>query len=138
MPRRSGGRPRTSPWEGSPGDHLDLRAVSQELGRLRRAIGAWRSDADTELRRHPADPELRRRLNTTLWRLARVLVPLGFARGERFDHDPAVRFSALPRLEAALHVAKAPEPMRSFLKTALMRETNKIRSSIRQALALVT
>jgi hypothetical protein len=67
-----------------------------------------------------------------------VLVPLGFARGERFDHDPAVGFSALPRLEAALHIAGTAEPMRSFVRTALVREINKVRACARQALALLT
>jgi hypothetical protein len=125
-------------YQAAAGAELDLRAVSQDLARLRRAIGAWRSDVDTEVRRHPADPQLRRRLTATQRRLARALVPLGFARGERFDHDPAVPFSALPRLEGGLHVAETSEPMRSFLKTALVREVNKIRAAIRSALALVT
>jgi hypothetical protein len=125
-------------YQAAAGNELDLGGVSQDLARLRRAIGAWRSDADTELHRHPADSILRRRSNTTMRRLARVLVPLGFARGERFDHDPALRFSALPRLEGALHVAETPEPMRSFVRTAILRESNKIRAAIRQALMLVT
>lgn len=125
-------------YQAAAGAELNLGAVSQDLARLRRAIGAWRSDAETQLRRHPGDVELRRRHTLTERRLARVLVPLGFARGERFDHDPAVRFSTLPRLEGALHVAEAPEPTRSFLTTALVREVNKVRAAIRQALALVT
>ncbi len=125
-------------YQAAAGAELNLGAVSQDLARLRRAIGAWRSDAETELRRHPGDAELRRRHTLTQRRLARVLVPLGFARGERFDHDPAVMFSTLPRLEGALHVAEAPEPTRSFLTTALVREVNKVRAAIRQALALVT
>jgi hypothetical protein len=66
------------------------------------------------------------------------LVPLGYARGERFDHDPAVRFSALPRLEAALHLATAAPDMRPFIRTALEREQNKIRGAVRDARRLVT
>lgn len=117
--------------------HIDLSPVKQELSRLRHAVSAWRSDAATAVARHPADQALRRRLNATLRRLARVLVPLGYARGERFDHDPAVPYSAVPRLEAALHVASAPDAVRPFLLTALARERNKVAAAVREALTLM-
>ncbi|MGE5812847.1 MAG: hypothetical protein ACM36C_00015 [Acidobacteriota bacterium] len=125
-------------YQAAAGNEIDLGGVSQDLARLRRAISAWRSDADTELHRHQADTALRRRVNATMRSLARVLVPLGFSRGERFDHDPALRFSALPRLEAALHVAAANQPMRPFVRTALVREINKVRARVRDALALLS
>jgi hypothetical protein len=125
-------------YQAAAGNEMDFAGVSQDLARLRRAIGAWRSDADADLRRHQSDTTVRRRVNATLRALARVLVPLGFARGERFDHDPAIQFSALPRLEAALHVAEAGEPLRSFIRTALLRETNKVQARLRHALALIT
>ena len=41
-------------------------------------------------------------------RLARVLVPLNYARGERFDHDPAMKLPAVPRFEAATAIAATP------------------------------
>ena len=45
-----------------------------------------------------------------------MLVPLNYARGERFDHDPALKFGAVPRLEAALDLAAAPAELRPFIK----------------------
>ena len=125
-------------YQSAAGGELDLGAVSQELGALRRALNTWRSDADAAIAQHPDDQELRRRLNATLRRLARVLVPLGHARGDRFDHDPAVRYSTLPRLEAALHLADAAAEMKPFIRTALDREQNKIRAALREARRLVT
>jgi len=125
-------------YQAAAGNQMDFSGVSQDLARLRRAISAWRSDSDTELSRHPSDTALRRRLNATMRGLSRVLVSLGFARGERFDHDPAVPFSALPRLEAALHLGRTTEPMRTFVQTALLRECNKVQARVRDALALVT
>lgn len=125
-------------YQSAAGEAVNLGGVSQDLGALRRAIGAWRSDAEAAIARDPADRDLRRRLNATLRRLARVLVPLGYARGERFDHDPAVRYSALPRLEAALHLATAAAELTPFIRTALDREQNKIRAGIREARRLVT
>ena len=38
--------------------------------------------------------------------VARVLVPMNYARGERFDHDPATKFGPVPRLEAAVDHAR--------------------------------
>jgi N-acetylated-alpha-linked acidic dipeptidase len=125
-------------YQAAAGGELDLNGVKQDLSRLRHAVGAWRSDADTALARHPGNQALRRRLNATVRRLARLLVALAYARGERFDHDPAVPFSAVPRLEAALHVASAPEAVRPFLRTALVRERNKVWAVIREALTVVS
>lgn len=125
-------------YQAAAGNQIDLSGVSQDLARLRRATSAWRSDAAAALVRHEHDATWRRRLNATMRALSRVIVPLGFSRGERFDHDPAVRYSALPRFEAALHLASVDEPTRSFVRTALVRECNKVQARVRDALALVT
>ena len=68
----------------------------------------------------------RRRLNAVLRRVARLLVPLNYARGERFDHDPALKFGAVPRLEAAMSLASASAELRPFMCVGLTREANKI------------
>lgn len=119
------------------GHIVDLKGVSDDLKRLRRELPAWRSDAETALSHDGGNHELRRRVNGVIRRLARVLVPLGYARGERFDHDPAVRFSAVPRLEAALHIGAAQPAMRPLLEAALVRERNKVRAAVRGALDVI-
>jgi len=110
---------------------VDLTPVLEDLRRLREAIAAWRQEAD---RRVAAGGAERRRLNATMRRLARILVPLNYARGERFDHDPAVKLAAVPRLEIATRIAGAPPERRNFLKTALVRERNKVRAMLRAAM----
>ena len=72
-------------------------------------------------------------MNATLRRLARILVPLNYARGERFDHDPALKFGTVPRLEPAMRLPSAPPELRPFITTALVRERNKIRAMLRAA-----
>lgn len=124
-------------YQHAAGDALQLKGVSEGLKRLRRELAAWRSDAETAVAHDSGNHELRRRVNAVIRRLARILVPLGYARGERFEHDPAVRFSAVPRLEAALHVATAPPAMRPLVQAALVRERNKVRAAVRDALQLV-
>jgi hypothetical protein len=64
-----------------------------------------------------------------------VLVPLNYAKGERFDHDPAMKLPAVPRFEVANAVAAAPPEMRGFVRTALLRERNKVRAMLRAATA---
>jgi hypothetical protein len=42
-----------------------------------------------------------------------------------------VKFPAVPRLEAAAHLAAAPSDQAGFVETTLVRETNKIRAPLR-------
>ena len=60
-------------------------------------------------------------------------MPLNYARGERFDHDPALKFGAVPRLEAATSLASAPAELKPFLRAGLVRESNKVRAILRAA-----
>lgn len=110
---------------------VDLQPVLDDLDALRAAYVRWRADA--EGRSLSAPSEERRRLNATLRRLARHLVPLGYARGERFDHDPAIKFGAVPRLEGATRLAGAAEDVKPFIRTGLLRERNKVRAILRAA-----
>lgn len=122
--------------EAADGD-VDLDPIVEDLRALRADWGRWRNDAEQMMREAPGDAALRRRLNATIRRLARVLVPLNYARGERFDHDPAVKLPAVPRLEAAALLAGAPAAMRPFVRTALVRERNKVRAMLREARRLL-
>jgi hypothetical protein len=113
---------------------VDLAPVLDDLRKLRSAVSAWTAQAGRSIEAAPDDHALRRRANATLRRLARILVPLNYARGERFDHDPAIKLPAVPRLEAAALVADAGAAIRPFIRTALVRERNKVRAMLRQAL----
>ena len=120
-------------YQAAAGAELNLTPIIEDLRGLRIAIQQWRVDAERRLAAAPGDAGLRRSLNAVLRRLARLLVPLNYARGERFDHDPAIKLPALPRLEAAALLASAPPAMQPFVRTALVRERNKIRATIREA-----
>jgi hypothetical protein len=65
--------------------------------------------------------------------VARVLVHVNYARGERFDHDPATKVGPVPRLEGAATLAGEDEALRPFVRVRLTRECNKIRAWLRQA-----
>ena len=103
-----------------------------DLAALKASYGRWRADADR--RATWGDADERRQASATLRRLARILVPINYARGERFDHDPAVKLAAVPRLEPAARLAEMPDDQQPFMRTALIRERNKIRAMLRAAL----
>ncbi|MEZ5293215.1 MAG: M28 family peptidase [Vicinamibacterales bacterium] len=108
---------------------VDLSAVVDDLGRLAVEIARWQEAAAADAA-VAAAPE-RREDNAALRRIARLLVPLNYARGERFDHDPALKFGAVPRLEAAASIASAAPDLQPFVKVGLQREVNKVRATLR-------
>jgi len=112
---------------------IDLQPLLDDLSTLRSAVARFQDEAPERVRRTPGDAEIRRDVNERLRRLARILVPMNFARGERFDHDPAAKAGIVPRLESALQYAAAPPDLQPFLRTGLLRECNKLRAMIRAA-----
>ena len=113
------------------GGAVDFTPLLAELDALADAWTSWHTRADSAAA--TAAPGDRRRYNATLRRVARLLVPLNYARGERFDHDPALKFGPVPRLDAAASVATAPPELRPFITVGLVRELNKVRATVRAA-----
>jgi len=108
---------------------VDFAPLLADLEALAAACRTWQASA--EARAVTADDAERRRLNGVLRRVARLLVPLNYARGERFDHDPALKFGPVPRLEATTSLATAPAELRPFIAVGLVRELNKVRATLR-------
>jgi hypothetical protein len=120
-------------YQKAAGGEVDFESILELLSRLGDEVRAWRTQAEAQIANAPAKANERRRLNRVLRRLARHLVPLNYARGERFDHDPAVKFGAVPRLEAAATLSSAPPDLKPFVKVGLVREANKVRAILRDA-----
>jgi len=114
------------------GGEVDFQAIVDEMGALGQAIRRWRADAEARVR-DGDDAADRRRSNAVLRQLARVLVPLNYARGERFEHDPAVKLGVVPRLEAAATLPEAAAELKPFIRVGLVREGNKVRALLRAA-----
>ena len=120
-------------YQRAAGNDVDFAPMLDELTALAEDIRSWRAEAESRMGRSSANGSERRRLNGVLRNLARHLVPLNYARGERFDHDPALKFGAVPRLEAAASLAAASAELRPFIKVGLVRELNKARAVVRAA-----
>jgi hypothetical protein len=113
------------------GGEVDFGPILTELDALAGDIRVWRAEAESRIGKGPGEAAERRRLNGVLRQIARLLVPLNYARGERFDHDPALKFGPVPRLEGAASLPSAPAEHRPFLKAGLVREGNKVRAILR-------
>jgi Peptidase family M28 len=126
-------RATVSEYQKAAGSEVNFQSILELTSQLGDEVRAWRTRAEAQIARAPENAAERRRLNRVLRRLARHLVPLNYARGERFDHDPAVKFGAVPRLEAAATLASAPAELKPFVKVGLVREANKVRAILRDA-----
>ncbi len=118
-------------YQDAANSEVDFRSILDALSRLGPELEAWQLQAHARIANAPGDAGLRRRLNATYRRIARLLVPLNYARGERFDHDPAVKFGAVPRLEAAMTLSSLRAELKPFAKVGLVREANKVRAILR-------
>ena len=110
---------------------VDFEPIIADLIELRSDVRSWLSMAESRLRGVGNKDNERRWFNLVLRRVARHLVPLNYARGERFDHDPALKFGAVPRLEAATTLPSLPSELKPFAKVGLKRDMNKVRAAIR-------
>jgi hypothetical protein len=120
-------------YQQAAGGEVDFGPILDLLSRLGDDLRAWRTQAELQVAKARDNAHERRRLNGMLRRIARLLVPLNYARGERFDHDPALKFGAVPRLEAATTIASTRPELKPFVKVELVRESNKVRAILRDA-----
>ena len=118
-------------YQDAVAQEADLRSVADELARTKAAVARWQAEARARVRGAAGDADLRRRTNATFRRIARLLVPLNYARGERFDHDPALKLGVLPRLETAAALPSLPAELKPFARVGLVREMNKVRAMLR-------
>ena len=143
-------------WLNAPVLPLDhrraVRAVLSELETLQAAAGA-RFDLAPALetarslveRLERAAPRLARvepaaaeDVNRALMRLSRILVPLSYTSGDRFDHDLALPISPLAGLQPARELA-ALDPSGDafkFARVALRRELNRVVHALDSAITV--
>lgn len=110
----------------------DFSALDRELAQLKAALRAFYAGLARSPRRAAAE-----RANDTLKELARILVPVNYAAGERFDHDPALPLGPVPRLAAAARLQTVSDDQRRFLQAGLTREINKVANALYEARRLI-
>ncbi len=131
-------------------DRFSLEEPAQRVRRLKGALQRFHARMEKDLSSLEAesadaesDPRAAarrvRRFNRVLIELARRLVPILYARGERFDIDPAESLRPIPKLSAIARLAQLdPESDEfKFLSTQLVRDRNKVCNALYEALLLV-
>ncbi|MBI2535488.1 MAG: hypothetical protein HYW06_00615 [Gemmatimonadetes bacterium] len=111
---------------------MDFSPIHRELKQLKAALRAFYLGLPREPRGAAAE-----RANDMLKELARILVPISYAAGERFDHDPALPLGAVPRLAAAARLQTAAPDRRRFVQAGLTREINKVANALHEAWRLI-
>ncbi len=109
---------------------LDLKPAHAALETLRDRLGHFYRAAENG---NLAAGET----NTVIRRLARILVPLDYTRGPRFDHDPALAVPPLPVLSLAGELEGLDDDHRRFALTQLVRGRNRVVALLDEATRLV-
>ena len=114
-------------------EHLNLDDAIAAAQALKTALEAF------ELAALKARPSKRAAFNEAIMDMARILVPLNYARGERFDHDPAIHLGIIPRLDRIpLLPALATDHTRyRSLQTEMTREKNRVIDALESARRIV-
>ena len=110
---------------------VDFADVRHELQSLQQALDAFYAGV-SDL---PAAVA-----NRAIVELSRLLVPLNYAKGPRFQHDPALPLGVVPRLDdvAKLKPYAAQQPERlPFLQAGIGRSLNAVASTLYEAGELV-
>ena len=106
--------------------HQELEALQSELESFYDAVGSGTLDAAIA--------------NRTITELSRILVPLNYARGARFDHDPALPLGTIPVLDniATLRsLADAGSERLPFVRAEIARAVNRVANALYEATELV-
>ena len=113
-------------YQKSAGARFDLAPAREALATLRRKLGDFY--AATQSRRIPA-----RAANALIRDLARILVPLNFARKGSYYQDPAVTQRPVPVLAVAAELDSFDADHIGFALTSLQRGCNHVVAAARQA-----
>ncbi|MDE2879374.1 M28 family metallopeptidase [Candidatus Palauibacter soopunensis] len=114
------------------GELLDLGPVRAEL----EALGAALDDLYAMVGASRLDAEAVGAVNGLFLELSRILVPIGYAEGGPFDHDPALPRTPIPRLARVAELpglAEAGSDMLPFLVNEVRREANHVANGFHEA-----
>ena len=112
------------------GDSVDLSVLmarAETLERLAARLSAYSQSMQ---------PGVTETINAGLMAVSRALVPVDYALGDRFGHDPALAQNAYPALDPVRRLAGADpnSDEAAFLNVAIMRARNRVGDALRAAI----
>ena len=121
-------------YQQQAGDRFDFSPASLEIEALRQELDRFYSRVDELARREVTDPEARRAALVQR-RLARILIPVNYARLGRFWQDPAQNIPALPDLALVGQFERAEDGTHQAhaARVSLQRGLNRLVWALRRA-----
>ena len=117
-------------YQNKSGKHFDLNPSIKALDNFESKLMKFYETISNE----SADPE---KTNSIIKKLARILIPLNYARNPRFTHDPAVPIPQIPVLSLCEEFNEIPENEHGFVKNQLVRGQNRVIDALDQASILL-
>jgi hypothetical protein len=116
----------------SAGGTFDLSAVVAEADALVDATRRLQASCS-----QPATDAQADALNKCQITLSRLLIPINYTQNGPYEQDLALGSRPVPGLRPAAQLATLPDDERNPLRIKLMRERNRVRDALRQAIAAV-
>ncbi|HEX5077743.1 MAG TPA: M28 family peptidase [Geminicoccaceae bacterium] len=113
-------------YQEAAGGSFDLEPSRRALAALSTALDGFYGAI--EAGRIPAGAA-----NAAIRDLARILIPINFTRGPRFQHDPALNVPQLPTIEPALRLQQHDGATIGFARAQLVRGQNRLIAALREA-----
>jgi hypothetical protein len=125
-------------YQADVGNRFDFSPVDADLDALRSALDDFYTDVDRRETSNLTDPAARQ-ASLIQRRLARILIPVNYARQGRFWQDPAQNIPPLPDLAVAGRLAAAEQDSHEARAAtiSLQRGLNRLRWSLRHAREIV-
>lgn len=125
-------------YQRQAGKRFDFGPAEPEMAALRVELDRFYAHTDSLVTRDVTDPSVRK-AGLVQRKLARILIPLNYARATRFSQDPAENIPALPDLALVSRmVTVAPgSPQEHAAQLSLQRGLNRLIWSLRRAREVV-
>jgi hypothetical protein len=126
-------------YQEQAGNRFDLSSANGEISRLRTALDRFYAEVEALGGKDVTDPDVRQAAIAQR-KLARLLIPVNYARQGRFWQDPAENVVPLPDLALVKQLAKADEGSHQHhaALTSLQRGLNRLKWALRRSYDVVT
>jgi hypothetical protein len=123
-------------WQQRAGDHFDMSPVIERVRELKEKLQTFQNLIDQQ---NVQDRHRLSQINQTIMNISRILVPINYVRGSRFDHDLAIDLPAIPKLAEInqLIITNPESDQYRFIHMSLRRKCNEILFAFKQAIRLL-
>ena len=112
------------------GDKFDLSNSMQKLDEFENKLNSFYQ----KIKNKEIEPN---KANKIIMEMARILVPLNYARNPRFTHDPAVPIPQLPTLSVCEEFDGMQNELIGFAQNQLVRGQNRFIASMEHAISIL-